>query len=124
MTLLPAYGSAAVPLLNYSTTEQATGRLWIDGKTIYTKTVDTGLLPNATSKTVAHGITGLAVLIRITAMGAVTPNTLPIPMATVSVDPAVDQIQIFVSNTNIELDTGATNRSDHASFVVLEYTKT
>lgn len=43
---------------NYSTTEKDTGFTWIDGKTIYTKTVPCGTLPNNTSKLVAHGIVG------------------------------------------------------------------
>jgi len=42
--------------LTFSTTEKATGDKWIDGKPIYTKTMYFGALPNATTKTLAHGI--------------------------------------------------------------------
>jgi len=42
--------------INYSLTEQDTGLKWIDGKTIYQKTIDLGALPNETTKSVEHGI--------------------------------------------------------------------
>ena len=45
--------------IDYSFEEQWTGRLWVDGKKIYQKTVNCGALPNSTSKEVRHGIAGL-----------------------------------------------------------------
>lgn len=45
--------------LDYSYQEQNTGLKWVNGKTIYQKSVDFGALPNNTSKSVAHNITGL-----------------------------------------------------------------
>lgn len=50
---------------DYSTSEVDTKVKWIDGKTIYRKTIDFGALPNATGKTVAHGISGLAKVIKM-----------------------------------------------------------
>lgn len=45
--------SAGLAPINYSTTEQATGKYWIDGKEIYQLTVDCGTMPAATqNKTV------------------------------------------------------------------------
>lgn len=44
---------------DFTTTEKDTGQKWIDGKVIYRKTVSFGTLPNNTSKSVAHGITGI-----------------------------------------------------------------
>ena len=47
--------------INYTTAEQDTGLKWIDGKTIYQKTVDVGSMPDTTptTKFVAHGVTGI-----------------------------------------------------------------
>ncbi len=41
---------------SYSTQEVKTGGTWIDGKPIYRKVIDCGVLPNATSKNVATGL--------------------------------------------------------------------
>ena len=48
-------------MLNYSTDEHIVGK-WIDGSILYAKTVDLGVMPNATSKTVATGIGANAVI--------------------------------------------------------------
>ncbi len=49
-----------VAIGDYSTSEVDTGYKWIDGKPIYKKTVSFGSLPNSTSKSVAHGISGIS----------------------------------------------------------------
>lgn len=49
---------------NYSTTEQAVGT-WIDGKTIYKKTIDCGNLVNNDVKRVNHNITGLKQVVKM-----------------------------------------------------------
>ena len=51
--------NAVAESLSYSTTEQKTGGVWIDGKPIYRKVIDFGVLPNTTSKTVLTGITNV-----------------------------------------------------------------
>lgn len=45
--------------VDYSLTEQDTGLKWIDGKTIYQKTIDFGTMPVGQEKDVAHNIIGL-----------------------------------------------------------------
>mgnify|MGYP006875711587 CR=1 FL=1 len=48
--------------LNFSLSETYTGKLWIDGKKIYEKTINIGTLPNNGNsgvKNVAHGISCL-----------------------------------------------------------------
>jgi hypothetical protein len=46
--------------MKYSTDEQLTGDLWLDGRPIYQKTIDFGLLPtSASTKTVPHNIQNL-----------------------------------------------------------------
>lgn len=54
------YSEALMP--NYSTTEQKTGQKWIDGKDIFSKTIDCGALPDNTSKLVAAGLSNVTVI--------------------------------------------------------------
>ena len=51
--------------IDYSLEEQDTGRLWIDGKKIYQKTVACGVLPNNSATYVPHGVVGMAALIQL-----------------------------------------------------------
>ncbi|MCL1940027.1 MAG: hypothetical protein FWG04_05140 [Desulfovibrionaceae bacterium] len=45
--------------IDFSPEEQWTGKLWLDGKKIYQKTIDCGALPNNDTKTVPLNIPGL-----------------------------------------------------------------
>jgi hypothetical protein len=105
--------------LTHSTTEQATGWSWIDGRMIYVKTVDTGGFPNATQKTVAHSISDFSELVHICCTGKTasgTQMTLPRSYSTESTD-------IKVNGTNIYIKT-TTDRSTYtSSFTTLYYTK-
>ena len=72
---------------NYSTKEQVIGQ-WLDGKPIYQKTINTGALPNKTTKTVAHNISNIDIVIEIRGIGirsttttGTTANFLPLPHA-------------------------------------------
>ena len=51
--LVDRYGN---PVINHSNIEQKTGETWIDGKPIYTKTINTGALKPSSAKNVAHNI--------------------------------------------------------------------
>ena len=57
------YSEALMP--NYSTTEQKTGQKWIDGKDIYFKTIDIGVLPDNSYKIINHGISGFERIIDV-----------------------------------------------------------
>lgn len=48
----------------YSTTEAAVGQ-WVDGSTLYKKTFHTGAITGDTTEQVAHGITNLAMVVKI-----------------------------------------------------------
>lgn len=54
--------SADSQMVDYSTTEQATGQKWIDGKEIYRKVVSLGNLPDSSEKKVSAGISGADVI--------------------------------------------------------------
>lgn len=59
---------------DYSTTEHVVGT-WIDGKPVYQKTVDFGSGPNASTKTVNHGISNFKHAVDIKAIGIATNNS-------------------------------------------------
>ncbi len=67
---------------NYSISEFNTGRLWVDFRTIYKKTISLGTLPNATSKNVAMNIIDLYRVIKSEgyAYESATGNTIFLPI--------------------------------------------
>ena len=107
----------------YSTSEVNTGKKWIDGKTIYRKTVATGALPNNTTKNVAHNITNVSGFVQLYGK-AYRPDigtTMPLPRANPTASSAV---LLAVDPTNITLLTGDSLSVYSTSYVTLEYTKT
>lgn len=108
----------------YSTTEQLTGDVWIDGKPIYRKTINTGAMPNNTSKNVAHGITGISAIVRIYgyAYGASVGWT-PLPYMESGSNVGYSA-RLVVSSTNISFRTYSDSSGLTSSYTTLEYTKT
>ena len=60
---IAVYGSDPI-IMDYSTSEINTGAKWIDGSTIYKKTINFGSLPNNNTKSIAHGITNLKTYVK------------------------------------------------------------
>lgn len=117
------YGGDPI-IMDYSTTETNTGAKWIDGKTIYKKTVDTGALPNNSIKTVAHGITGINKIIKMEGYAyRSSPNTLWVNLNWPSVATAASSIAIGADLTNISVFTGTDRTAFTESYVTLYYTK-
>lgn len=115
------YGDDPI-ILDYSTNEINTGTKWIDGKTIYKKTVDCGTLPNNTSKDVAHNISNLDTIINIQGVSiAGSGRVMPLPMVggTAQYDVTMD---IYAGN--IELTTFADRTAYTKTYVTIYYTKT
>ena len=54
--------------VSYSTEEQWTGKLWIDGKKIYQKTVDCGPMPNQTTTYVDTNVSSIETLVALWGM--------------------------------------------------------
>lgn len=105
----------------YSTTEQLTGDVWIDGKPIYRKTISLGTLPNATNKTVAHGITGLDSVISMS--GIAQSGTIYLTLPYVLPDATNTFIRIYITGANLGVTTGI-DRTSYTGTATLEYTKT
>lgn len=106
---------------DYSTSEVDTKVKWVDGKTIYRKTVDIGALPNNSSKSVDHNIANLGRIIKHEGWALQVSDgvELPLPYADIS---ANGSVCIFVSSTDIRVVTGA-DRSGFSGYVTLYYTK-
>lgn len=111
------------PAASYSTDEQLTGGTWIDGKPIYRKTVDCGQLPNTTTKSVAHGITNIGVIINSygVAFNPSTNTSQRLPFVSPS---STNCITFYYDTTKIYIETGMDRSSFKKSYITLEYTKT
>lgn len=104
---------------DYSTSEVGTGFKWVDNKVIYKKTVSMGALPNATTKTVAHGAS-IDSIVRV--YGSASDGTTRIPLPYSDTTSAAAGVMVYLTGTNIVLGAG-TNRSAYSGYVTLEYTK-
>lgn len=108
----------------YSESEVNTGKKWINNKPIYRKVVDFGNLPNATSKSTAHGISNLGTIVKMDGfmtngtLSTILPVTIP-DANYISYGVGVESID----TTNITVSTG-TDRTSYTAFFIVEYTKT
>lgn len=109
-------------LNTYSTTEQRIGT-WINNKPIYRKVINTGTLPNATSKSISAGISNLENIISLKGV-AYNPNTstfIPLPYPSVT---SSQVIMLYFSNGNINYLTQYNFSIYTQSYIEIEYTKT
>ena len=108
---------------NFSTAEQNTGFTWVDGRTIYKKTVNTGTLPNDNEKTVPHGISNLRRVLKVEgyAYNGTNDTTFPLPFVWTN---ALSCVGVLIGTTTINIRTGV-DRTDYTeSYITLYYTKT
>ena len=116
----------------YSTNEMIIGK-WIDGKPIYRKVIDLGVLPNTDTVKIPHNINDLDRIISMRGM-AKSPNQnllLPFPYGTgndgFNSDGTVKvnsvPINIYEQQGNIVVYT-LSDRSNMTGYVILEYIKT
>ena len=97
-----------------------TPNTWIDGSTLYEKTVDVGSLPDTTEKLVPHNITNLLYVVSITGVAKNSSgNQLPLPYADI-----IDAYEVNISadNTNININTGR-DRTSFSGYVTVRYIK-
>lgn len=107
---------------DYSLAEINTGTKWIDGKTIYKKTIDFGALPNTSSKSVAHNISNLGYVIKIEGYAwDETSSYRPLPSAAPT---AANSIEVYNNDTNIVVYTGINRSNLTTCYITLYYTKT
>jgi len=107
----------------YPPTTPTVGNSPTEGRQVYRKMVSFGALPNATSASVAHGITTSSTFY-LTALyaGASNPGTawLSIPYASPTLN---ENISISMDATNITITTGIDRTAYTTCYVVIEYLK-
>jgi hypothetical protein len=106
---------------NYSTNEVRVGT-WIDGKPIYKKTIDTGALPNASVKGVAHNISNIEWVLDI--RGTAKSTTAWITLDRRGSTDDNGSVRTSVDFTQVTLATIANMSSYAESYLTLLYTKT
>ena len=103
---------------DYSTNETNTGAKWIDGKTIYKKTVNTGALPSNTSKSVSHGIgESWDRILKAEGYSYASMYGLNVMIPNSGID-------IQVADADIEITTTSDYSGYNESYITLYYTKT
>ena len=106
--------------VEYSLSEIPVGT-WIDGKTIYRKVINFGALPNATTKAVAHGISGVTQFTNIFIVSRDGFQHAPIPW--ISLGSLSGGIQANVNGTHVQIFTQNNYTSFSVTYAVLEYVK-
>lgn len=105
---------------NYSQTEQATDLTWVDGKTIYQKTIYMDSLPNATTKDFNHGA---SIDYVVDYKGIVTDGSTYMSINAPSVGANNNNaFRTFVTSTYIRIATGQDRRT-WSGYVTIYYTK-
>lgn len=109
----------------YSTSETFTGDYWIDGKPIYRKVINFGAIPNTTTKSVAHGITGLGQVMHMEGICRSTNASYTSQMPVPYINPTAlnNSVGIYVSPTDIVITTYSNLSVYDICYVTLEYTK-
>lgn len=106
---------------NYSTSEIKTNKTWTNNKPIYRKVIETGAIAN-TSKSVAHGISDLGIVVSIYGI-AITSSNAYFTIPRIVTTALNQQIGLSADATNVTIDAGSV-ASFANSFIVIEYTKT
>lgn len=110
---------------SFSTSEINTGTTWIDGSTIYKKTVNTGAL-NSTDKVTNHGISGIKQVIKMEGFAIATSpskGTIYVSLPRAHKDQDHDGISFEAFGNNVKVAVG-TNNVFYDSYVTIYYTKT
>ena len=118
-----AITAGKIDFTTFSTTEKAVGT-WIDGKTIYRKTVDFGTLPNTALKQVRHNISSLDTIVNIQGIAHRSANneSFQIGNAANPLSGLAASIAITVNDSTINITTGS-NRTNMTAYITLYYTK-
>lgn len=106
--------------VDYSTTEHVIGT-WIDGSPLYEKTINFGALPNSTTKTIAHLISGLNFVVSVDGIAYSGSTYQPIPYTADSANINYN-ISLSVLSSDIRIITSQ-NYSSYNAYITLRYTK-
>ena len=117
---------------NYSTDEKVIGT-WINGKPLYQKTVECGKLPNKTTKTIAHNVSNIDLIVSVSGFSNKDPSgtytgttAFMLPLIYTDGAASANNISVYVNRTNILIrgDTADWSANWVSSYVTIQYTKT
>ena len=106
----------------YSTTEKVVGK-WIDNSPVYEKVVEIGALPNATTKTVAHGISDLKFMLSMVACAHNSTSGNDIIVPTVSTINLNQQVGMYCGGGNINIISASDVSAYDSCYAILRYVK-
>lgn len=99
--------------------------IWIDGKPIYRKVINTGALPNTESKTVNHNIDNIDFITNYYGIAYRAADNTFIRLPFVQSGQSLNlQVAVFINKTIISLVTSSDRSGFAISYVIIEYTKT
>ena len=106
---------------DYSTIEHVVGT-WIDGSTLYEKTISCGALPNNTGKIVSHGISNLKKIVEYKGYSYSTTygNTITMPF---SADALYSRVNSNGTDS-LQIITGGDLSGYNETYITIRYTKT
>lgn len=104
--------------VNYSTTEHVIGT-WVDGSTLYEKSINLGTLPNNTTASVP---TGLSNVIVRDMQGMFGSESAPYDRYSIYTKFLTGNLYIIYVNGNINIETSL-NLSSYTGYITLRYTK-
>ena len=117
-------GTSLAASLTFSTTEHAVGK-WIDGKTLYAKTINVGALPNSTGINYPMGIANLETIWFAFGMAVKSDGTQSFPLPNVDHSAISSQVKVFYNGTsNVIRLQDAADYSGYNGYFTLFYTKT
>lgn len=95
--------------------------IWFDGKKIYRKVINCGVLPNKIMKKIPINITNIDEIINFIAMASSKSQKLTLSLPFVNVDGSM--VTCYKQNDEIILNTNVDVSYYDTCFVILEYTK-
>lgn len=109
-------------VIDYSTTEQITGKKWIDGKDIYQKTIDCGVISGTSDIQIDHNITGIENVISLGGiLKELSGSFIPLPYASPA---GIDvMFRVSINATKIILTKGSTIPDGGSAYITAQYTK-
>lgn len=106
----------------FSYTEEEIGT-WINGKTLYRKTIDFGALPNTTIKSVAHKVSGYSeIWVDVSHSYVIATENRYFPINYPSSSGNAYAWECYTKGDYVEMKTNA-NRNSFSAIVTILYTK-